>query len=428
MHKKLLKWEYIICIQFFSVYSERCFQMKKIKGFTLAEALLTMTILGVVAAFLIPTIVTDVREHANRARRQAMAVDISNALSHMVMLENRISWNREVRNNSNGSQYIRFENRTNEPTGEFIVYHLANYMKFAKICSPGDVEILLYDQMPKPASAKQPVLADNSKSTLLKYKDVISNISLKHSLSANSLMVPDYDEILEKISKSYQDCGWLKGEAYRDYDLVNTFSVMDLAQASYIASIKNNPNVAAAAMHASIAPWSLKTQNGISMILSYSPYCADSASEYVKNQDNEFMIYSPACINIVYDVNGATPPNIIGNDVGFATVFFGKKPKVTVPVFAGNYDFEKNYTLEEAEQFCLNNSASGNEGIPTAEEMFSMIINSRLLPASISEGQAKSIVYSHSPSKWTEIYMKTLGVKNTDSMNQSGGVICTYKQ
>ena len=32
--------------------------MKKIKGFTLAEALLTMTILGVVAAFLIPTIVT----------------------------------------------------------------------------------------------------------------------------------------------------------------------------------------------------------------------------------------------------------------------------------------------------------------------------------------------------------------------------------
>ncbi|HIS54693.1 TPA: type II secretion system protein, partial [Candidatus Galligastranaerophilus gallistercoris] len=41
--------------------------MKKIKGFTLAEALLTMTILGVVAAFLIPTIVTDVREHANRA-------------------------------------------------------------------------------------------------------------------------------------------------------------------------------------------------------------------------------------------------------------------------------------------------------------------------------------------------------------------------
>ena len=54
MYKKLLKWEYIICIQFFSVYSERHF-MKKIKGFTLAEALLTMTILGVVAAFLIPT-------------------------------------------------------------------------------------------------------------------------------------------------------------------------------------------------------------------------------------------------------------------------------------------------------------------------------------------------------------------------------------
>ena len=178
------------------------------------------------------------------------------------------------------------------------------------------------------------------------------------------------------------------------------------------------------------------------MIISYNPFCygepkdvhrdfmpkAGRVRESNSDMFNKMNLSRAACLNIVYDVNGATPPNIIGNDVGFATVFFGKKPKVTVPVFAGNYDFEKNYTLEEAEQFCLNNSASGNEGIPTAEEMFSMIINSRLLPASISEGQAKSIVYSHSPSKWTEIYMKTLGVKNTDSMNQSGGVICTYKQ
>ena len=62
--------------------------MKKNKGFTLAEALLTMTVMGVVAALLIPTVVSDVRENANKAKAMALKVDLSGALSKMVMLEN----------------------------------------------------------------------------------------------------------------------------------------------------------------------------------------------------------------------------------------------------------------------------------------------------------------------------------------------------
>ena len=419
MYKKLLKWEYIICIQFFSVYSERCFQMKKIKGFTLAEALLTMTILGVVAAFLIPTIVTDVREHANRARRQAMAVDISNALSHMVMLENRISW----------SENEQINIRTNEPTGEFIVYHLANYMKLAKICSSGLSHIYINpdaDKPPRPALSDEIKVANQNKS-LLKNDDIIANISLKHVLSQNAGLVQiDYDEIIKRISESYYDCGWLEGNAYRDYDLVNSYSVMDLAQSAYLPSF-------------SYVPWAIKTQNGISMIISYNPFCygepqdvhrdfmpkAGRVRESNSDMFNKMNLSRAACLNIVYDVNGATPPNIIGNDVGFATVFFGKKPKVTVPVFAGNYDFEKNYTLEEAEQFCLNNSASGNEGIPTAEEMMSMSINAKLLPDTVASTTLDNAVFSYSPSDWTRYFLQTYDKDNPPG--QSGGVICTYK-
>ena len=46
--------------------------MKYKKGFTLAEALLTMTVMGVVAALLIPTVVSDVRENANKAKAMAL--------------------------------------------------------------------------------------------------------------------------------------------------------------------------------------------------------------------------------------------------------------------------------------------------------------------------------------------------------------------
>ena len=368
--------------------------MKKIKGFTLAEALLTMTILGVVAAFLIPTIVTDVREHANRARRQAMAVDISNALSHMVMLENRISW----------SENEQINIRTNEPTGEFIVYHLANYMKLAKICSSGLSHIYINpdaDKPPRPALSDEIKVANQNKS-LLKNDDIIANISLKHVLSQNAGLVEvDYDEIIKRISESYYDCGWLEGNAYRDYDLVNSYSVMDLAQSAYLPSF-------------SYVPWAIKTQNGISMIISYNPFC------YGEPQDvhRDFMPKAGR-------VRESNSDMFNKNDVGFATVFFGKKPKVTVPVFAGNYDFEKNYTLKEAEQFCLNNSASGNEGIPTAEEMMSMSINAKLLPDTVASTTLDNAVFSYSPSDWTRYFLQTYDKDNPPG--QSGGVICTYK-
>ena len=49
--------------------------MKKNKGFTLAEALLTMTVMGVVAALLILTVVSDVRENANKAKARALKVN-----------------------------------------------------------------------------------------------------------------------------------------------------------------------------------------------------------------------------------------------------------------------------------------------------------------------------------------------------------------
>ena len=302
-------------------------------------------------------------------------------------------------------------------------------MKLAKICSSGLSHIYINpdaDKPPRPALSDEIKVANQNKS-LLKNDDIIANISLKHVLSQNAGLVQiDYDEIIKRISESYYDCGWLEGNAYRDYDLVNSYSVMDLAQSAYLPSF-------------SYVPWAIKTQNGISMIISYNPFCygepkdvhrdfmpkAGRIRESNSDMFNKMNLSRAACLNIVYDVNGATPPNIIGNDVGFATVFFGKKPKVTVPVFAGNYDFEKNYTLEEAEQFCLNNSASGNEGIPTAEEMMSMSINAKLLPDTVASTTLDNAVFSYSPSDWTRYFLQTYDKDNPPG--QSGGVICTYK-
>ena len=323
--------------------------MKKNKGFTLAEALLTMTVMGVVAALLIPTVVSDVRENANKAKAMALKVDLSGALSKMVMLENRINKNPDGQNEAEQNDDI---------TGEFVVYHLAKYMKFSKICSSG-----------------------------------VSNI-------ANN------SEDIE-ISNNYADCGWIQNSAYRDYELVNTFNVYGLAQ--------TDENLD--------TTWAARTQNGISLLISYNPFCADSPGAYINAGDDDLR--QPMCLNIIYDVNGRTSPNIIGNDVGFATVFFGRNPEVALPVLTGNFDVSKSYNYSDAEKFCGENSTSGNEGIPSAEEFLSLHINSKILPDSMNI-KNKALVFANSPTKWTKNYLKHFGVDNPN-INQSGGVICTYK-
>ena len=66
-----------------------------------------MTVMGVVAALLSPTVVADVRENANKAKAMALKVDLSGSLSKMVILETRINW----------TQYEQYNTRTNDPTG-----------------------------------------------------------------------------------------------------------------------------------------------------------------------------------------------------------------------------------------------------------------------------------------------------------------------
>ena len=402
--------------------------MKYKKGFTLAEALLTMTVMGVVAALLIPTVVSDVRENANKAKAMALKVDLSGALSKMVMLENRINW----------TQYEQYNTRTNDPTGEFIVYHLMDYIKFAKICSPGPVDIRINpnaNERPKPVDSGLTKFANATSKDIFPYKNHMYEISLKGILSQNAEAIKVDKDMLDKIANSYYDCDWAEGSVYRDYDLENSFSVFELADSAYISNAKNNPNVSAAISANLMAPWAVRTQNGISMLISYNPYCAESPLEYERqfNAPKGF-IKSPACINIIYDVNGKTSPNVIGNDVGFATVFFGKSPKVTIPVFSANYDFSKNYSYEEAEKYCLDNSTSGNEGVPSAEEMMSMSINYRLLPSSVTGMQgssytqpgAEGIVFSYSPTDWTRFFFSG-DDSSGKKFGQNGGVICTYR-
>ncbi len=549
--------------------------MKKIRAFTLAEALLTLTIIGVIAAMILPTIITDVKESAFKAKKQTLALELASVLNEMALTESRI--------NKSESETL-----SNEPTGDFIVNHMSNYMKFLRICSPGatitepdpepdEPEVNPPQPDPEPEPEPEPPqwdpddddpmkcpsfcghpgltteqqmvcnicehganypdvdpcstycgkyafsvfrpecqecdvdfpetdctkycgssgqaahrpecqgcmnntkfcdrkpdhqlcrnlndegyyddwkdknngngnngnknnnknnnknkksdsgltqLADNAKRINLSKvanQSLYSSIGLYSSLNIMAIDSDDMEEG-EEYTKSIYDCGWIQGYKYRDYDMLQTFAIETAAKESYDKMLKFG-GVSNASTNGT---WAAITQGGVAMLISYNPHCVNTPSEYLKlkGNNNQGGVQAPGCLNIIYDVNGENTPNIVGRDVGFMTVFFGKKPTIASPVFTANYGVDEDNadkppvsfnSRDEASRYCLQNSSGGEEEIPSGEEYISLLINSHLLPKSISGISTNSGVYNTQPNPW---YKDDLG------SGSSGFAICTYK-
>lgn len=143
------------------------------------------------------------------------------------------------------------------------------------------------------------------------------------------------------------------------------------------------------------------TNNGISFLVAYNQDCkkADSSSEtdFVKNA---------ACVNVIYDVNGTSGPNIVGMDVGFLTVFYPKSARTGSPVLY-NKELTSATDKSNAETYCSSLKNNGILGLPTAEEQGAMIVNASLLGTGTSIWSLK---------------------KMSSSANDSGSsVICVYR-
>lgn len=116
---------------------------------------------------------------------------------------------------------------------------------------------------------------------------------------------------------------------------------------------------------------SFYTDNGESVNLFFNPNCKN----YEENNQKAFYSGKYACINIIYDVNGGDmPPNTIGKDVGFITVFSSRDPLVVSPFF----DDENLGPIGYSSAKGLCKAKGFNYRLPTEFEMASMFINSKL--------------------------------------------------
>ena len=132
------------------------------------------------------------------------------------------------------------------------------------------------------------------------------------------------------------------------------------------------------------------TDNGESLNIFYNPACSSDAPTYVTGY------YAPrsVCLNMIFDLNGVLPPNRVGKDIGFVTVFRPTDSNVV----AITPDFEDLETSAQADtqQKCRQKSSSLR--VPTDYELATLFINEKLLP--LTDTYYWSATVNSSESAW----------------------------
>ncbi len=114
------------------------------------------------------------------------------------------------------------------------------------------------------------------------------------------------------------------------------------------------------------------TDNGESINLFFNPVC----TVFDQRENPSYFSASSVCINMIYDLNGANPPNTVGKDIGFITIF---KPVDSTIVGPNPYyeDIPSKTQSEASGKAC--SLQSGKLRAPTDYELAAMFVNSKLL-------------------------------------------------
>ncbi len=114
------------------------------------------------------------------------------------------------------------------------------------------------------------------------------------------------------------------------------------------------------------------TDNEESINLFFNPVC-----KVFDQKDNpNYFSASSVCINMIYDLNGPKPPNTVGKDIGFITVFKPVDSTIVAPVPYFE-DVDSKTQSEASGRAC--HLQKGNLRAPTDYELAAMFVNSRLL-------------------------------------------------
>ncbi len=289
------------------------------KAFTLAEVLLTLAVIGIVAAITLPSLLVDTSEKAFDAQRRALHARLAQAIGTMADLS---GYGEYVGNDSGVS--------TKDNASETFLYEgLSKAYKMNNICGYDDAST---------TGAK-----------------VLEKCNLPASFTTMAGTSMTFPTTLKELNSKLLTTG--------------------LATSSNSsASDKSVTNTKVAAF---------ETINGESIAVFYNPNCKNDLEVGVNKGEGEgagydyFFVQNRMCVNFIYDLNGTKGPNKVGRDIGFITALYSSNPEVVAPMPFGADVDASGHPQQEAVDLC--NSYSDDSRLPNKHELSSMFYNMNLI-------------------------------------------------
>ena len=258
-------------------------------AFTMAEILISLTIIGVIAAITLPSLRANINEKTWATQRKALHARLNQAISMMPSLngygEYAGTWNNNV---------VTVEKDT--AAQMFLTNGLSKVMQINNICIPN-------------GATRNERLAAFTKCGI--------NSKLK-TTKGNTINFPT------KLSEM-------------NNTLIDTYST---AGSTYLPPQKEIDTQAIA----------FETKNGESIAVFYNPICASKEVSFLYGV-NTYYVTPYVCANFVYDLNGRRGPNKFGKDIGFITALYPTDSEVVAPEILF-VDENTDMTWEQAKNTC----------------------------------------------------------------------------
>ena len=289
-------------------------------AFTMAEILLSLTIIGVVAAITLPSLTGNINERTWNTQRKALYSRLSQAIALIDGVRNY--GNISVSSYSAEGAFLDKKFSSDNAAEAFITAGLGKVMKINNVCDYSHLgDCGLPDKFIRFGGGEKISLSS------------FTNIAGLNSKYTGATVDANNDAYMTNSGTA------------------NLLGAVDTKAAAF------------------------ETGNGESILVHYNPICREAMTW------GEFTLQEPlaaVCANFIYDLNGKKGPNTIGKDMGFMTMFYPSDSLLVAPL-PHQKNLSGTYTQQEATVACRN--AGDNSRLPTIEELASINMNKNIMDA-----------------------------------------------
>ena len=289
-------------------------------AFTMAEILISLTIIGVIAAITLPSLKANINEKTWATQRKALYSRMSQAISMMPSLNGYGKYSGEW-DDDNGNVSVIADTAAQA----FITEGLAKVLEISNICS------FSADTQSKEAREE------------LKKCGISSHIT---TMANQKIGFPT------KLS-----------------ELNSTFFETYTVAAGTLTNPQRNIDTVTAA---------LNTKHGESLAVFYNPNCISYESRVSNTIGNTIIdSYYPQphmCVNFIYDLNGTKGPNEVGKDIGFMTALYPTDSVLVAPLPLNKLS-NNGTTIRQNKAAAACRRQDPNSRVPNIEELQSLYVN-----------------------------------------------------